>query len=524
METQAPTAEASPTHVARLLSAAAEHAGDRPALVEDATGRRLSFAEVDDLVDRFVTGLGRSGVRAGQRVMICTGNRVEFVVAYLGTLRARAVAVPVNPRSAVGEIARMVADCGARLVVADPSTESPVRAALAELPADVSAPAVVVAGGPDWEALVAERGRPVPLPEDPEEIAVLLYTSGTSGRPRGAMLSHRALLANVEQVAAVEPPVFVEGDLVLGVLPLFHVYGLNAVLGQVLHQRSTLLLVDDFDPQACLDLIAAERVDVVPLAPPVLAYWRGLEGVDERLASVRLLLSGSAPLAAEVIEDYTRRLGRPVHQGYGLTEAAPVVTSTLAADEPRPGSVGAPCPGIELALRDPAGGEPAPGDPGEIWIRGDNLFSGYWPDGADGPDADGWWPTGDVGYLDAGSLTLVDRLKELVIVSGFNVYPTEVEEVVAEVDGVAAVAVIGLPDELTGEQVAAYVVAAEDADREELVERIRSHCGQRLARFKQPAVVEIVEELTVGATGKVQKGRLRAAVRREQQPILEVGP
>lgn len=522
METQGPTAEASPTHVARLLSAAAERAGDRPALVEDASGRRLTYAELDDLVDRFVTGLGRSGVRAGQRVMICTGNRVEFVVAYLGTLRARAVAVPVNPRSAVGEIARMVTDCGARLVVADPATEGMVRAGLDEL-GDASAPGVVVAGGAEWAELVAERGRPVPLPEDPEEIAVLLYTSGTSGRPRGAMLSHRALLANVEQVAAVEPPVFAEGDLVLGVLPLFHVYGLNAVLGQVLHQRSTLLLVDEFEPEACLDLIAAEQVDVVPLAPPVLAYWRTLDGVAERLASVRLLLSGSAPLAAEVIDDYARLLGRPVHQGYGLTEAAPVVTSTLAAADPRSGSVGAVCPGVELALRDPSGGEPSPGDPGEIWIRGDNLFSGYWPDGADGPDADGWWATGDVGYLDAGSLTLVDRLKELVIVSGFNVYPTEVEEVVAEVDGVAAVAVIGLPDEHTGEQVAAYVVPAEGVDRADLVERIRSHAGMRLARFKQPAVVELVEELTVGATGKVQKGRLRAAVRREQQPILEVG-
>ena len=205
-----------------------------------------------------------------------------------------------------------------------------------------------------------------------------------------------------------------------------------------------------------------------------------------------------------------------MHQGYGLTEAAPVVTSTLCSAEPKPGSVGAALPGVELGLVDEDGRAPEGEDGGEIRVRGENLFSGWWPDGADGPDAEGWYATGDVGFLDEdGDLFLVDRLKELVIVSGFNVYPTEVEDVVAEVDGVAEAAVIGVPDPDTGEAVVAYVRAATGSsygpeDPADLVERVQDHCATRLARFKQPAEVHVVERLPHTMTGKVARGRLRA--------------
>ncbi len=175
-------------------------------------------------------------------------------------------------------------------------------------------------------------------------------------------------------------------------------------------------------------------------------------------------------------------------------------------------------PGVSIRLVDDDGRDPEPGDPGEILISGDNLFSGYWPDGADGPDAEGWWATGDVGFLDAGGdLFLVDRIKELVIVSGFNVYPSEVEDVIGEVDGVEAAAVIGTADEMTGEAVVAYVKGA-GAD---LTDRVREHCASRLARFKQPSRIELVDELPLTVTGKVQKGRLRAAERRRRVALLE---
>ncbi len=511
--------------ISALVAEAAADVPDRQALVESG-GRSLTWAQLEDEVARLATGLGAHGVRAGQRVVIVIGNRIEFVTTYLAVLRAQVVAVPVNPRSTAGELARMIADSGSRLVVVDETALDVVRRALAELGPDGAAPTVVVTGaepGAGEVALADLRAdvvRPVPPLPDPEKLAALLYTSGTSGLPRAAMLSHRALLANIEQVAAVEPPMMHGDDVVLGVLPLFHVYGLNAVLGGVLRHRARLLLVEHYDPQAVLDLIDDEACSVVPIAPPVFAHWLPDEHLRERLGPVRLVLSGSAPLEAEVIERFTSLTGIPVHQGYGLTEAAPVVTSTLCSKEPHAGSVGAALPGIELRLVDETWGQVEGEDPGQIQVRGDNLFSGYWPDGADGPDADGWYATGDVGFLDAsGDLFLVDRVKELVIVSGFNVYPTEVEDVIREVEGVADAAVIGVPDAETGEAVVAYVVPSRPMTH--LEEAVRAHAIVRLARFKLPSRIEVVDELPLTATGKVQKGRLRGLERRRVQGLLE---
>ncbi|RHW26630.1 AMP-dependent synthetase [Nocardioides immobilis] len=518
--------------VAALVSTAAAEAGDRLAVVE-AGGRGMTWTELDAEVTRVASGLGAAGIVAGHRVLLALGNRMEFVTAYLAVLRAQAVAVPVNPGSTPDELTRMLADSGARLAFADPDTVGAVRTAVGTVAErdSRSVRTVVVGlepapGEQSYDVLRAVEPRDVPPLRDPEKLAVLLYTSGTSGLPRAVMLTHRALIANIEQVAAVKPPMIHSDDVVLGVLPLFHVYGLNAVLGGVLRHRAKLVLADRFDPEGTLDLIEDEACSVVPVAPPVFAYWRDIEALEERLGPVRLVLSGSAPLAAEVIDEFTQRTGVPVHQGYGLTEAAPVVTTTLRSEKSEPGSVGAALDGIDLRLVDDEG-VPLSGaaltDPGEIEIRGANLFSGYWPDGADGPDTDGWWPTGDVGVLDAaGDLHLVDRVKELVIVSGFNVYPTEVEAVILELPDVREAAVIGTEDELTGEAVVAYVVPAESgADPEALAAAVQAHCGDRLARFKQPTRLEVVAELPHTGTGKVQKGRLRGQERRRSLGLLE---
>ncbi|GAA1135318.1 class I adenylate-forming enzyme family protein [Nocardioides aquiterrae] len=503
--------------VSELVAVAAGEQPDRLAVVESG-GRSLTWAALEDEVGRLATGLGAAGVVGGQRVMIVAGNRLEFVTTYLGVLRAQAVAVPVNPGSAVGELARMLEDSGSRVVVADASTADAVREAVSGLG---SPPRLVVIGEPSYDELRAAPARPVPPLQDPEKLAALLYTSGTSGRPRAAMLTHRALLANLDQVAAVEPPMMHGDDVVLGVLPLFHVYGLNAVLGGVLRHRAKLVLVERFDPHETLHLIDDEACSVLPVAPPVFAYWEDEPDLAEHLGPVRLVLSGSAPLSPEAIERFTARTGIPVHQGYGLTEAAPVVTSTLCSTDPEPGSVGAALPGVELRLVDETGRPPEGDDAGEIQVRGANLFSGYWPDGDGGPDEDGWWSTGDVGFLhDDGDLFLVDRLKELVIVSGFNVYPTEVEDVIAEVPGVADVAVIGAADPQTGEAVVAYV-RAPGADPAAIEDAVHEHCAVRLARFKQPARVEVVDELPKTVTGKVQKGRLRGIERRRNLGLLE---
>ncbi|QWZ07187.1 AMP-binding protein [Nocardioides panacis] len=528
-------------HLADLLTRAAAEAPDRVALVEAGSGRRVTWAELDAEVDQVARGLNAQGLVAGYRVVIALGNRTEFVTSYLGVLRAGLVAVPVNPRSATGELVRLVADCGARVVVADAATLTTVRQAVAgledalvgadeELRRRTAVPRVVVVGAPtvpgerSYADLLAAVGTDAPVTADPERLAVLLYTSGTSGRPRAAMLTHRALLANVEQAARIDPPMLTGDDVVFGVLPLFHVYGLNAVLGQVLHQRARLVLVNGFDMEESLTVIEAEAVTVLPVAPPVFAYWQAVHDLGERLSGVRLVLSGSAPLSRELVTFFEQRTGLAVQQGYGLTEAAPVVTSTLCSATAKPGSVGAALPGIEIRLVDEGGHAPEGEDAGEIWVRGANLFSGYWPDGTDGPDAAGWFATGDVGFLDRdGDLFLVDRLKELVIVSGFNVYPSEVEDVVMEVDDVAEAAVIGMPDERTGEAVVAYVKATPSSSYSaaELEELVREHCAVRLARFKQPTQVHVVDELPHTVTGKVAKGRLRERARRRTMGLLE---
>ncbi|CAN5547962.1 long-chain fatty acid--CoA ligase [soil metagenome] len=514
---------------AALVALAAAENPDKLAIVESG-GRSVTWEALDDEVGRVATGLGAAGIVAGYRVMIATGNRIEFVTTYLGALRAQAIAVPVNPRATAHEIARLLADCGARMVVADGDTVTTVREAVTILAAAsspvaervriVAISSTLLPGERSYDHLRADSARPVPPLTDPERLAVLLYTSGTSGRPRAAMLTHRALAANIAQVAAVEPPMIHGDDVVLGVLPLFHVYGLNAVLGGVIRRRAKLVLTDHFDPQGTLDLIDDEACSVIPVAPPVFAHWRDLD-LAGRLGPVRLMLSGSAPLAPEMVAEFTERTGVPVHQGYGLTEAAPVVTSTLCSTDPHPGSVGAALDGIDLRLVDDSGRPSVGDDPGEIQVRGANLFSGYWTDGANRPDDKGLWWTGDVGFIDErGDVFLVDRVKELVIVSGFNVYPVEVEDVVAEVDGVRAVAVIGVSDDRTGEAVVCYVVAP-DLDPATVEAAVRERCDDRLARFKVPSRIEVVEELPQTITGKVQKGRLRGLERRRALGLLE---
>lgn len=536
------------TDVADLVSTAAEQVPGKLALVE-ADGATVTWAELERQVARVATGLGRMGVVAGRRVLICVPNRIEFVAAYLGVLRAQAVAVPVNPRATVPELAWMIADSGSRVLVADRHTVEAVREAAGrvtrwlegddgglegddggldpDLLERAHPPRLVVIdeapldGEVAWSRLLEAAPVDVPALQDPEKLAALLYTSGTSGRPRAAMLTHRALLANIDQAADVQPPMIHGDDVVLGVLPLFHVYGLNAVLGSVLRHRAKLIIAPTFDPEGTLDLIDDEAISVVPIAPPVFAHWLPLEDLAERVQPVRLMLSGSAPLSKQVIDRFTDLTGIPVHQGYGLTEAAPVVTSTLASTAGAVGSVGAALDGVELRLLDEQGLDVEGEDPGEILVRGANLFSGYWPDGADGPDDEGWWRTGDVGFLDAaGDLFLVDRLKELIIVSGFNVYPHEVEAVLRTVDGVAGSAVIGVPDEQTGEAVVAYVVAP-GRDPDEVVADVRDRCAQQLARFKLPQRVEVVDELPQTPTGKVQKGRLRGLERRRGLGLIE---
>ena len=490
-------------NLSELVRAAAERSPDKAAFVSGTTS--TTWREVDAHVDAAAAALTGLGLQPGDRVALSLANTLDFPVAYFGVLRAGLVAVPLNPGYTAQELRWTLSDSGARAIVVSGAGHDLVQPLADELP---SLDHVLVAGGSWAELLAAAAGRSATTAGAGEDLAVLLYTSGTSGRPKGAMLPHRALVANLEQAARIEPPVTTADDVVLLVLPLFHVYGLNAALGSVARHGATGLLVERFDPVETLAELRRAGVTNVVGAPPMYVAWSMLPDVREAFASVRLALSGAAPLPAPVLRRVLDVTGHHVYEGYGLTEAAPVVTSTLMSETAKPGSIGRPVPGVEVRLLDEAGAPVEEGDPGELSVRGDNLFLGYWPDASDGPDDEGWFATGDVAIVDEdGDLHLVDRRQDLVLVSGFNVYPREVEDVLLTHPEVAEAAVLGIPHPYTGEAVKALVVRTPGSRL--TADDLITHAASSLARFKCPTAVEFVPELPRGATGKVRKGRLR---------------
>ncbi|MFI5605817.1 AMP-binding protein [Amycolatopsis sp. NPDC051903] len=493
--------------VAQLLTGAAARWAGETAVTETGTGATLTWRELDEAAHAHARLLVESGVEAGDRVVLRLPTSADFAVALYGVLRAGAIAVPLSPQAPQPELDHLLAHCEARFVVQ--------RDELAgtELPDGVT-------GLPPRGAA---DGEPVDLGRAGEDIAVISYTSGTTGPPRGVMLSHRALLANLEQLSGVEG-VLVHDDRVLVTIPLFHVYGLGPGLLQATSVGASLVLSERFEPAKTLADCAEHRVTSIAGVPTMYTEFAalGAEELARGLATVRMMTSGAAPLHPRVLAAIREATGHDVYEGYGLTECAPVVTSTLVTGYPKPGSVGRPLPGIELRLVDSDGGaEDVPldpddvddvfesgGDTGLVSIRGANLFSGYWPDGSHGPDAEGWFRTGDVGYLDSdGDLHLVDRANDLIIVNGFNVYPHEVEDVISRLDGVAEVAVVGVVDERSGEAVKAVVVPAEGAALSE--QQVTGQCAARLAGYKVPHLVEFAETLPHSATGKLRRLKLR---------------
>jgi long-chain acyl-CoA synthetase len=323
------------------------------------------------------------------------------------------------------------------------------------------------------------------------------------------MLTHGALRANIEMLLALtDPPAVADDDVVLVVLPMFHVYGLNTALGLAVAAGATCVLSDRFDPVESLQLITRWRVTTIAGAPAMYQAWCATPGLREAMSTVRMLSSGGSPLPVRVFESFAELTDLRIYEGYGMTETAPVVATTLVSGTPKAGSVGRPLPGLDVRLADEDGTEVDEGDPGEVWVRGPSVFTGYWPDAAGGPDADGWFRSGDVAYADEdGDLHLVDRRREVILVNGFNVYPREIELVIDDLEGVAEAAVVGVPDDATGEAVTALVVARRGATL--TPEQIAAHCATRLARFKCPTTIRVVDALPHSATGKVAKGRLR---------------
>jgi malonyl-CoA/methylmalonyl-CoA synthetase len=434
--------------------------------------------------------LRRAGLAAGDRVLASAATSMDLVVTYLGALRMGLVVVPVNTAYREREVAHIVGDARPRVAVVD----DPERGAWARRAAGGD----LLVTGP--EADLPDGDPPLLDTAGPADPALLCYTSGTTGAPKGAVLAHGNLLASAEALRLAwrwEP----EDRLVLA-LPLFHIHGLGVGLHGTLLAGASAVLLPRFDADAVLDAARDHRATLFFGVPTMYARLAASARAAE-LGRLRLCVSGSAPLPPTVFEQLAERAGQRVLERYGMTETVMNVSNPYDGER-RPGTVGLPLPGVELRL--------AGGDQGEVLLRGPNVFSGYWGNPAataEAFDGDGWFRTGDLGSFDErGYLRIEGRSKELIITGGYNVHPREVEELLLEHPGVAEVAVVGTPSEEWGEQVTAFVVPADPAappGRDELL----AFAAERLAGFKRPRVVHYVEALPRNALGKVLKHELR---------------
>lgn len=513
------TALEHPTSFGMLIRRAVQQHPDALAVIDGP--HRWSWVQLSQLVNRAASALRGCGLRTDDRLAIQLPTSAEFVALYLAALQADLVVVPINPAYTLPELEYILNDSGARMLVTDsvgaveaaadlrrrhPALEHIVLAAGSgtdELPSINELIEAAAELDADW---VGERTG--------EQLAVLLYTSGTSSRPKGAMLPVRALLSNLQQLAGLVPPPLSADDRVFLPVPLCHAFGLNAGLGMALYFGATLVLAAKFDATQTLATIQDEQITVVVAAPVEFARWAAQPAAAAAFAGVRYALSGAAALSAELIGGYSE-MGVQLFQGYGLTEAAPVVTVNLALAasgngwaDPKPGSVGRPLPGVDVRLVDTDHELTEAGDVGMLEVRGANLFTGYWPDGSGGPDDEGWFATGDLAVADDdGDYHLVGRQADLALVNGFRVYPAEVEATFATLDGVQEVAVLGVPGVDHNDVIVAYVVPKPGTVLD--TDRLLKQAAHSLATFKLPRQVIEVETLPHTATGKVQKWRLK---------------
>jgi fatty-acyl-CoA synthase len=478
--------------------------------------RTITYRELDDQITAWVGRLGRAGVGAGDRVCLCALNRPEQIIALAACARLRAILVPLNNRLTVAELHHQLTDAEPVLGLVGDGFGPTVAEAAPHLPQiDLDDPDT---GPPDHPAGLQE-------PVSPDDPLLMVYTSGTTGLAKGAVHSRASLHHTVLNGVAHQD--LTADDIVLTVLPLFHVGGLNIQTLPALYVGATVVLHQRFEPSAALKAIAAHRVTQTLFVPAVMEAVIGHPAwPDADLGSLRGLNSGSSVVPNSLIEEFHRR-GVPVGQVYGSTETGPTAVVLRYGDGPeRVGSCGKAALHTEARIVEPAdsgdGGDGgareggrlvdvADGQAGELVVRGANLFTGYWrnPEATELAMVDGWYRTGDVARRDPdGFVFIEDRLGDLLISGGENVYPAEVEQVLAQHSAIEAVAVIGRPDDRWGE-VPVAVIEVADGHSAPTASDLRTWCADRLARFKQPTAVEVVDELPRTALGKVQKHVLR---------------
>jgi long-chain acyl-CoA synthetase len=501
------------TNLAELLTDTAARSPERAAIRLDE--RELSYAELDQASARVAGLLHAKRIGPGDRVGVMLPNVPYFAVVYYGILRAGGVVVPMNVLLKEREVAYYLADAGTRLLLAWHGFADAAHAGSDQSHADC----LLIEPGA-FEGLLgrADRAREV-VEREGDDTAVILYTSGTTGTPKGAELTHHNLRRNAEISARLFG---IDADTVtLGALPLFHSFGQTCGLNATVRAGGCLTLIPRFDPGRALEIIQRDRVTVFEGVPTMYSALLGdpaRHGVDT--STLRVCVSGGAAMPVEVMRNFEQAFGCAILEGYGLSETSPVASFNHPDRERKPGSIGSPIEGVEMRVVGEDGSLLPQGEVGEIAIRGHNVMKGYWgrPEATAEAIREGWFHTGDLARLDEdGYLFIVDRKKDMVIRGGYNVYPRELEEVLYEHPAVREAAVIGIPHPELGEEVAAAVVLAPGASVEE-AEIIGFVKGQ-VAAYKYPRLVWFVEELPKGATGKILKREIEAP-----QHVLAAAP
>jgi long-chain acyl-CoA synthetase len=500
-------------HLGALLESAYERRGGELTLVYE--GRRIAAPERLDAVRRLTGGLVGLGVRPGDRVVVCMANGPEVEVAYGAIWRAGAVVTPVVFLLSEAELRHVLVDSGAVAVLTSPELLPRVTAAATGAPdlrhvvvaGDVPADSRAVA----YEDLAAADPHPL-VPRDADDLGALMYTGGTTGRAKGVMLSHGNLWW-CGRCAYERGRETYDGKPSLTALPLSHAFGMIVtIVGTFIEeQRGPSVLMRWFEPAGWLRLAAEHRVGAGQLVPSMLALLLQQPVEEHDLSELTYLSVGAAPLPGAVRAEWERRVpGAALLEGYGCTESGAVISSSTL-DDRRSGSVGRPLPRYQVRVVDAAGRDVPAGIDGEIWVRGPGVMTGYWNDPETTADtlAEGWLHTGDVGHLDAdGYLWLVDRKKDLIIRSGVNVFPRDVEEVLLEHPGIAAAAVVGRPDPVRGEEVVAFVAPRPGASLDPA--EVEAFAAGRLSGIHRPHDVRVVDAIPVTSVGKTDRKALRA--------------
>src|SRR5216684_3203040 len=492
-------------HAARL--------GDKPALIDGPTGRTLSYRQLADGARRAAAGLAKRGFGKGDVLAIYCPNLPEYAIVFLGVAMAGGINTTVNPLYTADELANQLRDSGARFLVTAP----PFLDKAKEGAAKSGVEEIFVLGAADgvrpFTDLMQAGDQPPALTMKPaEDLVALPYSSGTTGLPKGVMLTHRNLVANLCQCEGMKNfEGFAENDITIAFLPFFHIYGMVVIMMLGLAGGGTILVMPRFDLQEFLGFIQKYRVTILPLVPPVVLGLVKHPAVAQfDLSSVRLVFSGAAPLGEDMARELGRKLGCPVVQGYGMTEASPVTHLSPTRNAPmKPGSAGCVVPNTEVRISDIETGEEVPqGKDGELWIRGPQIMKGYLnqPGETDAClDPEGWYHTGDVGYVDDdGFFFIVDRTKELIKYKGLQVAPAELEALLVTHPAILDAAVVRKADEEAGEVPKAFVVLKQDdASKATTGDAIMGWVAERVAPHKRIRHLEFIDQIPKSASGKI---------------------